>query len=1054
MSQYRYENNQFIIENYDNQKPFSSFLPGIAGLKGIPLWVYYTNRGQGIAGFGVENKNGSIFDFVPANVAYKRTELQGFRTFIKINDQVHEVFSSISDDVVERRMLIESNSLGFEEINKTLGVKVNVTYFTATEAPYAGLIRKLTLTNLEGTSKSLEVVDGLMTIWPYKNDDVIIKTMSNLAVAWFEAYNTDKNMPFFRNRSTTNDSAEVGAVEAGHFYAAFSSVNKGPLPVIFDPDILFGEQTSLIKPMAFMKKTLPELLAQDQVSANKLPCAFCAFDGDLNETLTITSVIGKMASVDQLNQLSADFSVDYFDQMAQKATDVTAALLNDVDGKTAYPLFDAYVKQSYLDNFLRGGYPLSFEGKEGPIVYHVYSRIHGDMEREYNDFYVEPAYYSHGNGNFRDVNQNRRNDVYFVQEAGLYNVKQFMELIQLDGQNPLVIKGSRLLVNQEDWPTILKAVKKGEGSLATVLKNSFTPGELLTTIEEQEIELDRSQDELLNLVMKHAVQENHAAYGHGFWVDHWTYNMDLVDNYLNIYPDRLEALLYEDQYKYFRSPDFVLPRNLKYVLNNEGNVRQYNALYKNSEQLELEGFDTDATNWYRLKDQTVLKTNLAVKLLVLIINKMTNFDPSGLGLMMNSDKPGWNDAMNGLPGLFGSGMSEVIEIRRVIEFLIKGLSTYERSHSVPKEVAELMADYQTLLEKRLAFEMDELCFWESVQTKKEAYLSAILNPIADARIECSNQSVLSLLKLMHQKSSEAISQGIEMGSGIMPSYLVHQATAFEINPGQLHPVNGMQTVRVKEWSCRSLPLYLEAPARYLKQLHNPQEAKDIFDKIKLSGMYDEQLKMYVTSESLEDETLEIGRARAFTPGWLERESVFMHMSYKYLLGLLKSGLHDAFYGEIEHALPPFMDPSVYGRSTLENSSFIASSRNPNPKNHGRGFVSRLTGTTSEMITMWLHMMTGSKLFTFKNQLNFELNPVLRADYFDERQQVSFNLFKNTKVIYDNPKRKNTFGQDRVKPVKYQLTFKNGQSITTENVTGDLAKSVRAGEIALIQVTLD
>lgn len=110
-------------------------------------------------------------------------------------------------------------------------------------------------------------------------------------------------------------------------------------------------------------------------------------------------------------------------------------------------MFDAYIKQSYLDNFLRGGYPLVFEGKEGPMVYHVYSRIHGDMEREYNDFYVEPAYYSHGTGNFRDVNQNRRNDVYFEKAAGLHNIKQFTELLQMDGQNPLSIKGSRFVIS-------------------------------------------------------------------------------------------------------------------------------------------------------------------------------------------------------------------------------------------------------------------------------------------------------------------------------------------------------------------------------------------------------------------------------------------------------------------------------------------------------------------------------------------------------------------------------------------------------------------------------
>ncbi len=53
MSQYTLSGNRFIIENYDRVPAFSSFLPGLAGVKGIPLWAFYTNRGQGINSFGV-----------------------------------------------------------------------------------------------------------------------------------------------------------------------------------------------------------------------------------------------------------------------------------------------------------------------------------------------------------------------------------------------------------------------------------------------------------------------------------------------------------------------------------------------------------------------------------------------------------------------------------------------------------------------------------------------------------------------------------------------------------------------------------------------------------------------------------------------------------------------------------------------------------------------------------------------------------------------------------------------------------------------------------------
>ena len=36
---------KFLIENYGKKSTFASFLPGISGEKGIPIWCYYVNRG-------------------------------------------------------------------------------------------------------------------------------------------------------------------------------------------------------------------------------------------------------------------------------------------------------------------------------------------------------------------------------------------------------------------------------------------------------------------------------------------------------------------------------------------------------------------------------------------------------------------------------------------------------------------------------------------------------------------------------------------------------------------------------------------------------------------------------------------------------------------------------------------------------------------------------------------------------------------------------------------------------------------------------------------------
>lgn len=45
-------NHSFEIRNYNWARPFSSFLPGIAGPWGVPAWAFWVNRGQAIAGLG------------------------------------------------------------------------------------------------------------------------------------------------------------------------------------------------------------------------------------------------------------------------------------------------------------------------------------------------------------------------------------------------------------------------------------------------------------------------------------------------------------------------------------------------------------------------------------------------------------------------------------------------------------------------------------------------------------------------------------------------------------------------------------------------------------------------------------------------------------------------------------------------------------------------------------------------------------------------------------------------------------------------------------------
>jgi hypothetical protein len=173
VSYYLAENGKFIIENYDLAKPFASFFPGIAGLFGIPMWVFYVNRGQGIVSFGTQDKKNSILEFFPANRAWEVASSRGFRTFVKINGrEVYEPFQNNAVNAgkdLQRLMSIGTDDFSVSESNRTLGLQFNARYFTLANEPLACLIRILTIKNTSKTKKTLRSDRRLAAggpVWP------------------------------------------------------------------------------------------------------------------------------------------------------------------------------------------------------------------------------------------------------------------------------------------------------------------------------------------------------------------------------------------------------------------------------------------------------------------------------------------------------------------------------------------------------------------------------------------------------------------------------------------------------------------------------------------------------------------------------------------------------------------------------------------------------------------------------------------------------------------------------------------------------------------------
>lgn len=1056
MDKYRLEGETFVIDDYDKLPAFSSFLPGLAGVKGIPMWTFYTNRGQGMNSFGIDNKGNAIMEFNSANTAFENTTVKGFRTFLIIDGEYYEPFFKYEADA-KRQIRMNKNSFKVIEKNEKYGIEVTINYYVLPNESIGALVRQVSIKNISGKDKNIEVIDGLPKIITYGISNGEFKEMSNLFKSWAYIKNIDNKVPYYTLRASTKDSAEVSDVEGGYYYL---TVRDGKLQdVIYDVDTVFGYDLSLMTPARFIDGGVDNVLAKKQCFANKVPCGFTPFKETVKagEEIAFDTMMGFAGSVEQINAKIDTFcKPGYIDVKFEEAEELAKSFTSDVKTHTAAGKFDQYIEQCYLDNFLRGGYPYVLNKDGNKSVIHLFSRKHGDPERDYNFFSIAAEYYSQGNGNFRDVSQNRRNDVFFNKDVGDFNVKTFFSLVQADGYNPLEVRPSLFDVKEGKEEEVKKYVEEsidGDASaIEKIVEGKFTPGQISNTIAKLQLNLKVDDGDFIANILNDCNQNIEAGFGEGYWSDHWDYNMDLVDNYLSVYPDKLNEFLFEDKsYKFYDSVAYVVPRDEKYVINHKGDVRQYGMEVEDEEKLAREGFNKWATNWLKTKSGETYNTTLAVKMVILALSKFAQLDVDGIGVEMEGGKPGWNDAMNGLPGLFGSGTPETFELKRLIKFMVENISG-DGEIIMPAEIAEYMDAVKATLDKYNDGKLSDFEYWDKVASIREDYRAKVKLAFSGDEVNVTKAHINEVFASFLEKIEKGIEKAIELGNGIVPTYLTHEAVDFEpVTDANGEPVishYGLQKAKVKEFKTIPLPYFLEGPARMMGYM-DADDARKLFNAVKETDIYDKKLAMYKTSASIEKCSMENGRCRAFTPGWQERENVFLHMEYKYILAMIKAGLYDEYYDTITRALIPFLDPNMYGRSTLENSSFLASSVNPNEDVHGRGFVARLSGSTTEMISMWIEMMMGGKVFTYEDgKLVLNFDPKLANWLFDEGK-VTFRLLSTCDVTYVNNTGKNTYGADAAKVSKVEI---DGETVATEGkLVGEKAEAVRDGNVKAITV---
>ena len=1059
---YMVKGNEFIIDNYNNAKAFASFLPAIAGLWGKPLWVFYVNRGQAVSSFGVRDKDGAVLEFTAANKAWRLTSSQGFRTFYKINGSFYEPFRNSPYLKARQTMYIKPHSVRLVDSNEEAGIETDALFCTLPGENFPALLRRLTIKNISSKELKIDCLDGLPILHPAGTRNWMLKNMSRLAEGWFAGVNfTPNGIPYYKLPVEALDRPEIVPLHDTHFYCGFVKESASSLMYCIDPDTVFGAQMDFAYPAEFLDQGPSFKVSAKFSGKNKTPSGFGYFSVNLppGKEAVYYSMVGHCSNYKNVDNAASLLKNDFFEAKEKENEELLNGIASCAYTESAYKQFDNYCAQNYIDNAMRGGFPVTI-GEN--TAYYAYSRVHGDMEREYNNFVVLDEYFSQGNGNYRDVNQNRRSDIFFNKNVGDDNIHFFMNLLQIDGFNPLRVLGVRFTFETEenkrkfldDFSRNAKEARHPgvTEKLSAYIDGPLTIGGLFNFIEDSDIVLS-NREALLASLVANAKKTSLAEHGEGFWSDHWHYNTDLMENYLAIFPDRCGQLFLDRKdYSFYDDAYFVQPRSAKYILF-RGLPRQIHAIRNDTEKASLISSREKNPNIVRVNYGMgeIYYTNLLGKLMCLVANKYASLDPDCIGIEMETDKPNWCDAINGLPGLFGSSSAETLELLRLVSFLSSNLREIAPDTIVPlaEEVTAFLDDL-THITKTAS---DNFEFWDRTHTVKENFRIKTRLGLSGADENRTIESIRQTLSVFEQKllQSRERLQTIST-NGIVPTYFEYTPESYKSDESTENP-----PIIIQLFKRKNLPLFLEGPVHYLRLCPPTRTAKEFHRKMLSSPLFDKKLKMFKTNASLADAGHDIGRITVFTAGWLENESVWLHMEYKYLLELLHNDLAGEFFDIAKTALIPFLDPSVYGRSIFENSSFLASSAHPEDEIHGRGFVARLSGATAEFISMWIAMTSGLKPFSLSDgELCFTLKPSLAADFFTEANTFIFNLMGGCTVTYHNNSRKNTFGPEGAAVRSYRITFDDDtlEVITGSVIRGVSAHSIRDGKVKKMDVYLD
>jgi len=774
----------YRIANYDRMEPFFMSL-----VSATDHWMFISSLGGLTA--GRQNSDHALFPYVTEDRIHDGSDHTGSRTVLRVERDgrcsIWEPFSRRCGALydVSRNLAknVEGTTLIFEEVNNDLDLVFRTTWMSSDSF---GFVKRSELENTGSEPASVEVLDGIENILPWGIGEFFQNHYSCLGDAYKQnELEAETGLATFALSSIPGDSAEPA--EALRATVCWSTCPSESIRLLSSLQLDAFRHGAEVKQERRVcgRRGAYFVHEKRQVAAGKRQGWSIVADVDygpseiasLRRTLIATEDVEDLVLQDvrdgtrRLKDLVARADgLQRTGDFLASAHHFSNVLFNVMRGglfESSYsiPMEDlkAFIRAFNTETLARHEALLDTLGDEcerGRLVESVrsvddpgllrlvteylplsFSRRHGDPSRPWNRFSInvkkrDGSRLLDYQGNWRDIFQNWEALCLSFPEFLESVISKFVNTTTADGHNPY-----RVTRDGYDW-------------------EAPSPDEPWANF--------------------------------GYWGDHQLiYLLKFLELSNNHHPGELERLLVDKRFVYADVPYDIKPYDE--LLADPRNAIAYNIERERriAARVEAVGFDG---RYLSDRSGTIYRANLAEKVLVTLLAKVSNFVP-GAGFWMNTQRPEWNDANNALAG-YGVSMVTLCYARRYVAFC-RGLfaDSGGRGLKLSAEVAGwldgvvmVLESHRRLLEKSNLTDGDRKSLLDGLGRVAETYRSGIYNDGLSGRIEdVAADDVLGFLDLALEFFDQTIGLN-KRDDGLYHAYNVLEFSASGISVRRLDPM--------------------------------------------------------------------------------------------------------------------------------------------------------------------------------------------------------------------------------------------------------------------------